>query len=93
VHDRNAKAAGRKPENAKDKGKIFKGGVNRFDDSEDDEDGPSKGLHVPGAETAGLINVKDRLAAAKKSTGECFGVAMICWAWLGCRNSDCPSPS
>ena len=73
MHDRNAKAAGRKPENAKDKGKIFKGGVNRFDDSEDDEDGPSKGLHVPGAETAGLINVKDRLAAAKKSTGECFG--------------------
>ena len=35
VHGRNAKAAGRKPENAKDKGKIFKGVKNRFDDSED----------------------------------------------------------
>ena len=86
IHDRNAKAAGRKPQNSKEKGKTFKGDT-RFDDSDDDEEhGPGVGMHVPGAETVGLLPVKDRLAAAKKTSGQCGpipGFFLMRLTWVG----------
>ena len=64
MHDKAAKAAGRKPESGKNKkAKQF----NAFDD-DDEDDAAVGGMHVPGAETIGLRPVSDRMEAAKKST-------------------------